>query len=346
MALIMSVFLIIICISAAVTDFYKAKIYNRMLLPAFLVGGTLCILYYWEAPHDLLPYLLNLVIAAFFGGLFFHDHLWGGGDSKLWILVCMLVPFEYYPQNPYLLFPSIIIFINTFLAAYVFVLFDTFWEWKKRRTFGKTEKAVGKRLTKRDFIAFAGIYFLVADLYGLLQVLLGEYFRYNRMCFALIFVLAANRMFYQLTLKYPKGILAISIAGYLMFYVVPAVRSSFRLPFDPVPIIVLITVILIRTAASEYNYGVIPTKNVKAGMILSMLTIRKFQRSRVKGLPEWSDETTKSRLTEEEAQAVRRWESSKYGEPEVITVRHIPFAGFIALGVFFFLLTSGGFHYG
>ena len=44
----------------------------------------------------------------------------------------------------------------------------------------------------------------------------------------------------------------------------------------------------------------------------------------------------RSRLTEEEAAAVRRWKDSKYGKEMVVTVRKIPFASFIAVGVLLF----------
>ena len=39
-----------------------------------------------------------------------------------------------------------------------------------------------------------------------------------------------------------------------------------------------------------------------------------------------------SYITEEEAESIRRWETSRYGQPEIVIVRKIPFAVFISIG--------------
>ena len=88
--------------------------------------------------------------------------------------------------------------------------------------------------------------------------------------------------------------------------------------------------------AGKYVYESVPTEDVKAGMILSRSTVVCFAPSKVKGLPQISYEDMRSRLTEEEAAAVRRWKDSKYGKATVVSVRKIPFASFIAVGVILF----------
>lgn len=77
----------------------------------------------------------------------------------------------------------------------------------------------------------------------------------------------------------------------------------------------------------------IPTKEVKEGMIMSYFAIQQFFGSRVKGLPDTTDETTKSRISADEADAIKRWEKSKYGQPQIMVVRYIPFAVFILIGM-------------
>ena len=90
--------------------------------------------------------------------------------------------------------------------------------------------------------------------------------------------------------------------------------------------------------ADKYNYEWIPTSEVKEGMILSYFAVQQFVNSRVKGLPKETDETTKSRISAEEAAAVRRWETSKYGQEKIMVVRYIPFAIFILIGVITYLI--------
>ena len=55
--------------------------------------------------------------------------------------------------------------------------------------------------------------------------------------------------------------------------------------------------------------------------------------SNIKGLPkEKNTEDIRSRITEEEAESIKRWEFSKYGQSEIVIVRKIPFAIFISIG--------------
>lgn len=88
--------------------------------------------------------------------------------------------------------------------------------------------------------------------------------------------------------------------------------------------------------AGKYVYQEIPTDQVKAGMILSRSTIVLLLPSKVKGLSKESFEDLRSRLSEEEAAAGRRWKTSKYGRDTVLIVRKIPFAACIAAGPFLF----------
>lgn len=80
---------------------------------------------------------------------------------------------------------------------------------------------------------------------------------------------------------------------------------------------ILLVVLLLRYLVSGYNYAEIETNQVKAGMILSVATVLEFQKSRVKGLPVATNEDMSTRLSEEEADAIRRWEQSKYGKEKL-----------------------------
>lgn len=82
----------------------------------------------------------------------------------------------------------------------------------------------------------------------------------------------------------------------------------------------------------------IPTSTVKSGMILSIISVQMMSVSRVKGLPHFSDETTNSRLSEEEAGAIRRWGKSKTGKDYIMIVRYIPFAIFMLIGIVSYLV--------
>ena len=43
-------------------------------------------------------------------------------------------------------------------------------------------------------------------------------------------------------------------------------------------------------------------------------------------------------ITEEQAESIRRWETSKYGQKEITIVRKIPFAIFISFGTIVYVI--------
>lgn len=94
-----------------------------------------------------------------------------------------------------------------------------------------------------------------------------------------------------------------------------------------------------RILIATQSYQVIQTALVRPGMILSTASSMQFIASRVKGLPGISTEDLRSRLTEEQAESIKRWEHSAKGQPQITIVRKIPFAIFISLGfVLYYLL--------
>lgn len=99
-------------------------------------------------------------------------------------------------------------------------------------------------------------------------------------------------------------------------------------------------VILMKLFISEYNYEYINTSDVKAGMIISTETSMLFLNSRVKGLPDISNENISDRLSESECESIRRWEKSSYGSKTVKIVRKIPFAIFISLGIVTYIIVG------
>lgn len=73
-------------------------------------------------------------------------------------------------------------------------------------------------------------------------------------------------------------------------------------------------------------------------MILSSVSTMMMSSSKVKGLPGISSESLKDRLTEDEAESVRRWGKTKNGQETVTILKKIPFALFLVLGFFVYLI--------
>ena len=67
-----------------------------------------------------------------------------------------------------------------------------------------------------------------------------------------------------------------------------------------------------------------------------MGSILLFAKSRVKGLPTFSTEDLKSRLSAEEVDSINRWSKTSSGQEAIVIVRKIPFALFIGVGTLLF----------
>ena len=104
----------------------------------------------------------------------------------------------------------------------------------------------------------------------------------------------------------------------------------------------LAIILFFRNISEKFNYDTIPTSTVKKGMILANSTVAMMIPSRIQGLPEYSTEDMRSRLTQEQVDSIHRWETSKYGLSEVTIVRKIPFAIFMAVGSILFLIIRMG----
>lgn len=339
---LMVVLVLLVSTISAVTDIKRGKIYNKLLLPFSVLGLVFLLLYFSKNP-ELASYLINLLIGSLLSIVLYKCKVWGAGDSKLWIFICAFLPFSLFDYNPYVLYPSMYIFIYTFLFAYIYVILDTLLQLVGKRKF-KAITFSKKSLSKDRILIFISVYFMISIVYGLLTLFFQEYFIFNRLWISIFVILLINSkidFYIEYFKRYYFAILA------TVYILVLALQVNF---FDsPVsvnyhlgPIVVWCVVITIRLISSDFNYDGIKTKDVVAGMVLSKSTVANFTRSRVKGLPLYTDESTKFRITESQASAIRKWENSKYGNATIVVVRHIPFAIFITLGLILFLALNVG----
>lgn len=325
---ILVLYLIAICGVSSITDVKNGKIYNRNLKLALVPGIVLVVIYYVLIGFDYKIYFLNFAAAFIIGVLFYIFKIWGAGDSKLWFLVNILFPIELYIVSDYMIFPSVFLLAVIFIEAYIYVLFESafFRIIKKDKGMIRPKE---RFTTKRGFdLIFSVI--ILSFVYMGLDFLIGQYFIANRIFFSLIGLLIAYKIA-DLEFKNKEKLTILLVCCYLFFMIASQSRTDFRNLYISC-FIVLISMIASRFS-ERYNYRKILTKNVKENMILSFITVQQFSISKIKGLPKCTDESTKSRINAEEADAIRRWENSKYGQKEIVIVRHLPFAIFILVGI-------------
>ena len=104
------------------------------------------------------------------------------------------------------------------------------------------------------------------------------------------------------------------------------------------PYLVMIILIIFRKITEKYNYKAVPIAELRPGMILSMGSTMGFIGSKIDGLPLFSSEDLKSRLSAQEVESITRWSKSKYGKNTIVIVQKIPFAIFISIGTIVFTI--------
>lgn len=330
---IMISYLLFICLVAAVTDWKKGKIYNKWLTAGIGPGAVLILIYYMRYPEKVPLFLSNLAAAFVIAILFFALKLWGAGDSKLWLFVNFLYPAGWYAVKESMLFPSMLLFMVIFIEAYLYIIAESVWYRFFRRKTGvvfQHEKPDREQLWNIGFsIAFLSCIYMACGYW------LQEYYENNRIFFAVIGILLTNKLV-KTSFRKKHLLTVLMLGGYLVMSV--GMYQSFEGRQLLLSVLLVVVTQLSLKFADRYNYAWIPTGEVRQGMILSYFTVQQFAYSRVKGLPQSTDETTKSRISQQEAEAVRRWAGSKYGKEQVMIVRYIPFAIFILFGLVTYLI--------
>lgn len=320
-------------IYATITDIKNGIIQNRALLIISSIGLAVNVVYFtFFAREFILTYLINLVIVSAFAVALYGFHFWAAGDSKLLICITFLFPARLYDDGVTMYAPGIIVFIYVFLIAYVYIVVDSIACFIRKDKF-YSGRRLGKEDVKRFIVGYLLCFIYMRALSELLRFILGDFYYNNQIVFSFLFFFIAMKIHEKKFFR-KWYMIAITLVLNIVFL------QSFR--FQVANLYgygVLFIALFLRYLLSGYNYKQIPTETVEKGMVLSVPTVMMFAASRVKGLPQMSYEDMRSRLSEEEADAVRRWKDSKYGKETVTIVKKIPFAIFIVLGelVFFFI---------
>lgn len=325
--------LLCLCVYFSVTDLRYNRISNKVVFPAFFIAAILDAIYYGRFERTYFQtFLINILLVAAVAVLLYWMHIWAAGDSKLLILVSLLIPAaRMVPKNGFLY--ELMIPVYSFAAGFIFLIGDSI----RCLTKGNIE------ISKSDFIGKLKDYsvqYIINSIYmltlvkaedfvlGKFGLQLGIYQALFNIC---ILILICHFQFFR-----RRDVIALTAMASVLYSVGTEIWM-----FNQVRIyyyLLTLAFMILQIIIGEFNYKTIPTENVKTGMVMSFGTTVIFARSRVKGLPGMSTEDMKSRITREEAEAIHRWKNSKYGKDSVTIVRKIPFAIFISIGAFLYII--------
>lgn len=317
---------------ASISDLKYGYISNKLIVIGLVIGVILDAVYYIFFQRPLAAgFGINLAVVACISVLLYGFHVWSAGDSKLSILLAALIPANIYSNAATSVAPCIVIFIFTFSIGFIYAVAES----------------VVLGIRRKDLFSFSGLHFnykdlifrfaSVSSLLFLLSVsaamIFPDFCENNR-----LLILFGNLIIVLLIQDWKWLANPFAACGLVLLGIATAIITKTHYVVSWYVYFIVAGLILLRTFAEKYNYETIKTEDLKAGMILSLGTVMRFKTSKVDGLPFFSTEDLRSRLSQEEVQAILRWKDSRGGADSLVIVRKLPFAIIISGSTIVFVI--------
>ena len=267
-------------------------------------------------------WLVNMVIADVFAFMMYMGKIWAAGDAKLFMLLYFLIPPQLLDAGT--LSYSVIPYFFIFIPAFLFILLDSAVRFIKHEPIKKT---VPFRLQKYA-LSIPVVFIESTAVYCILLLLLAPFIEGNELLLSVLMIVYAYFCSTRDVMKKWYAVLPHATVILICW-----ILGKWTLTIPDWKIYALLSVtILLRRFSGMYNYQQIPTAQVKPGMILSAETVIQFAASKVHDLPHDPSEELTAKINAAEAEAVKRWEHSANGKPNIWIVRKVSFAIMIFLG--------------
>lgn len=327
---------LLICLGAwtSYTDIKYGYIRNKILLLYLILFFGLGTVYYCIFVRDtLLEYLINVLLVAVFSLALFYTESFAGGDCKLSIVMAFGYPARLYFVNNKSIYTLYFALGFAIFWGYLFLLFSSIYG------IAKGAYRLSWNKTVERFISFLKIYFITIiyiSAANLCVLYIGRYTNFFEdytwvlwaICFGLAWCVGKYNVLKKWYVFVP--IVVFDITCSIIFRIIPV-------SLYPETYIFILVLFICRVTIAAGLYDTISVNSLRKGMILSFFSSLLMQNSNVEGLPTLSTEDLKSRLSDKEVEAVKRWASGTK-TAEIVVVRKIPFAIFIFLGYLSYFL--------
>ena len=319
--------LILLGVSASYSDIKEGVIPNRLLILFAVIGVFLDVFYIIFVAQDILLLTIgNILTSVLVAFLLYWTHAFAGGDLKLVATMSLL-----YPTGAYLTYgiSDVTLFLAIFFAVfwgYVYLLADTLFYIGKGNV-GFNQKYV------RSYLTHYMKTYISAMSYVSLLMLLSEIVRRYILQVPSAITWAGGFAIAWLCGRYPALRQKQFVGAVLALdFIIGWILKIFPFSRNPCTYVFTAVLVLCQMAIRSNLYREIPTSEVRKGMILSMASSLSMQRAKVHGLPGISSEDLRDRLTEEQAESIKKWGKTKSGLDRLMIIRKIPFAIFITFG--------------
>lgn len=327
MDVISFILILLLSIYCSYTDFKSGIIKNKVLLSISLIGLINIAIYIWNNRIYTNLYVINLIVVCIVSILLYAIHIWAAGDSKLFIVIGLILCPKFCAYDAGILWTGVIIPIIAFAMGFIVAFFESIIIFisKKEQLNIPLIKKESKRFIKNYFINIV----YITLIYKLENILLKD--KFEKYLLVLIVLNCAFILFIS-TKQILRKLFPVLIV-LITSIVISLVSGNWFVAGRLKTYCFLIAFMFIRIVINSYNYKFIHVDELKKGMILSSFTTVFFVKSRVKNLPGISTEDLRSRLTDEEVEAVKRWSQTKQGSVNIQIVKKVPFAIYITLGI-------------
>lgn len=332
--IIKTIILLLLCLVASYTDIKQSTIPNRLVFVAGITGLVLNIIgWTFIDATGIRIQLINIGLVWLISILLYALQIWAGGDAKLMMAIALLFPCELYFNGFYYSLPSLIhILVFAFIISYCFLIVDSIYYAVKLKhvlSFAKLKTVIINVL--QNWVACVAYIVLV-------DTSLLTFFPFLATSSWIIIVVNICVVLIVSGIKVLVNRFAIIAVVFIDLVLKLVLNQPIANRFMLMNFGITVLLIILRCFINEYDYKDINVSQLKKGMILSFGTSLLFIDSKVDGLPSQSTENLRSRLTEDEVTAVKKWSKTKAGSETISIVRKIPFAIFISVGTFLTLL--------
>lgn len=329
------IFLIILnCIINSYTDLREGVVRNQFLFTIGILTIFLNVISLYVNKNILsLIYIIQILISTIIALLLYFFKIWAGGDCKFYIFIILSTPC--FIVNTFFLGISIIIYIPllAFMLGYVYIIVDSFVQKHKKQT--KEENIIKKSLL--GFVWYLKYFVLVMFINRMITVICAQFNIITDGYFVLLLI-----TFFMVLLINKIGILKYnSVVFFILILDIWLGLIDISMILNR-QILLTWSVIfisnIIRNFASNYNYSEICIDDIETGMILSTKSSIILSNDKLSQFNKISDESLKSRLTEEDVKSIKGFAKKRSYLQKVEIIKKVPFAFFIAIATIVILL--------
>jgi hypothetical protein len=260
--------------------------------------------------------------------------IWGAGDSKLLITAILCFPARLYCNGKSNIVSGFKMIVIVFTLAFLYLIIETIYLGIKEHNLFSVPKG---KISLNKFLQSVLFFLLFLNTFNsiMIKFLPAQLLSDKTLTFSIHFVLVLCAIYWNKKVNW-MIIAAFGVASIVLLMLNGIHFSVSNMNWKIYPMVALLFVF--RIISNKYNYKSILVSELKPGMILSTGSIISFSRSRVKGLPTYTSEDLKSRLSRDEVDSIIRWSKTKKGKDSLVIVRKMPFALFISIGTVIFAM--------